>query len=267
MRWWEGLRAVEVAGPEGAEDHPVVWRDGELFLGAHPDPEAEQLLGVLGGERCPCLDVFEAWHAAHADGAILTVGSRHPSDAVWAPTDACRSLRADLRRWRSTAGALVEEARLGPGSATVDRLAAVVGPPERAAARRLGFLLLLGLDPVLLHRLQASVAHHLAGRPDGRELLAVATAARARPALEAIGWRGELCAIGLSSSGAAEISARSASLPPSWLASVWGRGLAGAADGAIVVEVEAVGAGGRFDVVAIAPGKAQVALRVAPVEE
>jgi hypothetical protein len=265
MRWWEGLARVACPGPEEASGHLLVWEDGELRLDAHPDPEADRTLGALGGDRCPCLDVLDAWRETHGDGGILTVGARHAGDRVGAPSGAVAELRADLRRWQSTAGALVEEARLARDSAAVDRLASAAGPPERLAARRLGFLLLLGLDPALLLRLQASVAADLATRPDRAAQLAVATAARARPALEAAGWRGDLADITLAPD--ASVTAGAVTLPPTWLASVWGRGLAGAVDGALVVDVTALAPEGGYEVIAAPPGKPQVASRVGPVGE
>ena len=269
MTWWEGLAPLEVAGPEDVPDHRLAWAAGELELTAHPDPEAEQALGALGGERCSCLDVLEAWVATHEDGSILTVGARGGDDVVRPPVEAVLELRADLRRWRATSGSLVEEARLSRDTRAVDRLAAVAGPAERVASRRLGALLLLGLDPVLLHRLQASVAAGFEGRADRRAALEVATAARAVPALRAAGWSGAGPGdVRLARDGeAAVVGTDEAVLPVGWLASVWGRGLAGAVEGALVQEVTSVTSEGSFEVVAAAPGKARMAPVVARVGE
>lgn len=265
MRWWEGLAELTVGGPDEAPDHRLVWRDGQLHLDAHPDPEAEEALGALGGERCACLDVLEAWRAAGTDGAILTVGARHPDDIVHPPTATIAELRADLRRWRATSGSLVEEARLSRERRAIDRIVAVAGPAERRAGRRLAFLLLLGLDRRLLRRLQGDVAAQLAESPDGDPQLVAATAARALPALAAAGWSGGLRDIRLGD--AARISAREAVLPRRWLAEVWGRGLERAVPLAVVTDVTAVTPAGAFEVVAIEPGKAGVASGVAPVGE
>jgi hypothetical protein len=190
MRWWEGLPAVDAAGPEGAPDHRLRWDAGELVLTAHPDPEADEAMGALGGERCPCLDVLHAWRASHHGGAILTVGSRHPGDTTTAPTSSIAELRADLQRWRATSGSLVEEARLSRDTHAIDRLIAVAGPAERVAARRLGFLLLLALDRTLLHRLQASVAASLSVGEGPWPQLTAATAARVLPEATRLGWSG-----------------------------------------------------------------------------
>lgn len=264
LAWFEGVASVEVAGPDEApDDHRLVWAAGELSLSAHPDPEAEQALGALGGERCACLDVLAAWDATHADGAVLTVGARGPDDVVRPPVEAVLELRADLRRWRATSGSLVEEARLSRDTNAIDRLVSVAGPAERVAARRLGFLLLLGLDPALLWRLQASVAAGFVGRPERSAQLTAATAARALPVLAALGWwTGSLRDVGLGPS--ASVSSSAVVLPPTWVASVWGRGLAGASSGELVVDVTSVTPAGEFGVVVAAPGKAQMARVVAP---
>jgi hypothetical protein len=265
--WWTGLPAVEVDGPQEADGHRLRWTGGELALLAHDDPEAERALGALGGERCACLDVLDAWQATHDDGAILTVGSRSAGDPITGVGPAVESLRADLRRWRATSGSLVEEARLSRDTHAIDRLVAVAGPAEAAAARRLGFLLLLDLDPALLHRLQASVAAAFADRPERAPQLTVATAARAADALRAAGWRGALADVRLGEAEVSEVTEESAVLPSTWLAEVWGRGLAGAVPGHLVVEVTAVTPDGGAEVVALAAGKSRMALRVAPVGE
>lgn len=265
MTWWVGLPDVETPGPDEAPHHPLVWRQGELRLAAHPDPEADEALGALGGDRCACLDVLDAWRAVHDDGSILTVGARHAADAVRPPAATTSELRAELRRWRAASGSLVEEARLSRDTKAIDRIVAIAGPAERRAGRRLAFLMLLAVDPRLLRRLQASVAAAFAGDEARWPQLTVATAARARPALAAIGWRGGLSSITLGP--AAEVGEDHAVLPPTWLGHVWGRGLEQTAADHLVVEVSAVAGEGRFDVIAMAPGKFGVASRVGPVGE
>lgn len=265
LPWWAGLPPLEAEGPEEADGHRLRWADGALHLLAHDDPEAERALGALGGERCACLDVLDAWEATHDDGAILSVASRGPHDPISAPSTAASSLRADLRRWRATSGSLVEEARRSQDTHALDRLVAVAGPAEAVAARRLGFLLLLGLDPALLHRLQASVAAALADRPGRAPQLTVATAARVVPVLQALGWAGTMADVRLE--GYAAVEERAVALPPTWLAAVWGRGLATAVADHLVVDVTGGTADGGYDVVAAAPGKPGMAVRVAPVGE
>ena len=265
MRWWEGLGEVETAGPDEAPEHRLRWRDGDLVLDAHPDPEAEEALGALGGERCPCLDVLEAWRDAPVHGAVLTVGARHLHDAVRPPAATVAELRAELRRWRATSGSLVEEARLARDTRAIDRLVAVAGPAERRAGKRLAFLLLLSLDGALLRRLQAHVADVLADDETRRPQLTAATAARALPALSAIGWTGTVRDVHLGDEP--RIGARDAVLRPTWLAEVWGRGLEAAVAGALVVDVTEVTGEHGFGVVSIEPGKSGVASRVARMGE
>jgi len=264
VRWWEGLGELAVAGPDEAP-HRLLWRDATLHLEAHPDPEAEAALGALGGERCACLDVLDAWQGAATSGAVLTVGARSADDAVQAPSATIAELRADLRRFRATTGSLVEEARLSRDTHAIDRLVAVAGPSERRAGHRLAFLLLLAVDGRLLRRLQADVAARLAEAADRDPQLTAATAARALPALTAAGWSGGLRDIRLGDEPRIDVG--EAVLPRTWLAHVWGRGVEGAVAGALVTNVTGVTAAGEFEVVAFEPGKPGVATRVAPVGE
>lgn len=239
--WWQGLPAIEAPG---VDDHRFVWTEGTFILDAHPDPEAERTLGALGAPRCVCLDVLDAWEACHDSGGMLIAGPRSGDDAIRAPVALARTLSDDLARWRRTF-----RADVGPNFASVDR----------TAARRLGFLLLLGLDARFLHRLQASVAAVLDA--SGRHVaLEVATAARALPALAALGWTGLRADIRLGP--VPSIEGDLAILPASWMASVWGRGLVDAVEGRFVVEVTARHPEGGVDVIALAPGKSELALRV-----
>lgn len=265
MNWWVGLPVVDADGPEGAPDHRLRWDSGDLVLTAHPDPEADEALGALGGERCPCLDVLHAWRASHRDGAILTVGARHRADTTTPPSSSIAELRADLQRWRATSGSLVEEARLSRDTHAIDRLIAVAGPAERLATRRLGFLLLLALDQELLRRLQASVAAALATDDARRPQLTAATAARLVLHAGRLGWAGGLGGVELGDE--AVFAHDRIVVPPAWVADVWGRGLAGAVPGHLVVGVTSVTPSGSFEVVAVAPGKPGVVGGVAPLGE
>lgn len=257
-RWWEGLEAVDAPGIVGDPPHHLHWGGGTFALTAHPDPEAERALGALGAPRCPCLDVLDAWEACHVSGAGLVAGVRHDDDAIRPPVALVQALSEDLDRWRRGADELVR-ARAVVGGRRVAALEHRLEPVERAAVRRLGFLQLLGLDPRLLHRLQASVAAALDA--SGRHVaLEVATAARALPALAALDWSGSVGDIRLGS--VASIGSHSVVLPTSWMASVWGRGLADAVDGHLVVEVTSLHPDGGCDVIALGPGKSELALRV-----
>ncbi|MBW3555667.1 MAG: hypothetical protein KY454_01885 [Actinobacteria bacterium] len=260
--WWEGLAEVQAQGPAGAEHHRLVWREGEFFLADHLDPEAELALVALGGERCPCLDLLDAWVAQHEEAAIFTVGARLATEGVELNDRLATARRAEVTRWRSHLTALRSNARRRSDRVALDRLGQVAGPAERAAASRLGLLYVLSLPPILQLRLQASVAATLAAR--GRlDRLMVPTAVRARPALREMGWLGrpadvELCV----EPAAAVIEDDRAVLPCGWLAEVWGRGL-GLLDAGLAVAVTAVAENGSIlEVLVAAPGKPQVPLTV-----
>lgn len=257
--WWEGMAPLEVPAPEGAGGHRLVWRDARLGLADHPDPEAERAVVALGGDRCPCLDVLDAWEACHRTGAMLIAGRRHRTERLVPPLEATRRLTDDLRHWRRSVSLVVGEARAAGDAAMLNRLAVLVAPVERTAAERLGFLLLLGLDQRLCDRLQASVAASLA-RSGSRGALAAATAARALPALRDMGWTGAAADISLGTDAA--VDARRVVLPPRWLAAVWGRGVAGAVPGHLVVDVVAVNADGSLEVLVAASGKGSFAASV-----
>jgi hypothetical protein len=244
--WWVGIPAIEVGGPPGAEEHRLAWRDGELELLAHGDPDADLALGALGGGTCPCLELLAAWRADHEEGAILVTGARHPGERLRAPVAALDAMKGDIARWRGAVDALRGEASAAEDGERLGRIAAVVAPVEAAARRRLASLLLLALDAQLQVRLQGSVAAALAGAGGGA-CLAVATFARVRPSARALGWSDD---------------GRGLELPEDWIASVWARGLADAVDGHLVVDVTSVTEEGAAVVVAAAPGKPRIEFRV-----
>lgn len=258
--WWLGLAAMETAGPAGAEDHGLSWRDGRLHLLAHPDPDADRALAALGGDVCPCLDLLDAWTEHHSTGSILVVATRDPDEPLPAPAAAIEAIAADLTRWRNALASIRADARAAQDGDVLDRLAALRSPEEAAAQRRLGGLLLLALDARLQHRLQSSVAAALATRPNDEPALAAATAARAIGPLRKIGWSGGLADIELGDTP--DLTPDHAVLPPSWVAAVWGRRLTTTPDGAFVLDVTSVTPTGAITVIAAAPGKPRVDIRV-----
>ena len=260
--WWHGLGPVESAGPAGAVEHRLEWRVGDLRLLAHPDPDAEAALGALGGDRCPCLDLLDAWRADHATGSCLVIGGRRSGERLAAPAAAVHALAADLARWRGARATLVADARAEGNGDVVDRLLALRSPQEEEAQRRLGALLLLGLDEHVRFRHQASVAAALAARHDDHAVAALtaATAARAVGPLRELGWQGDLADIRLGADP--QLTATRAVLPPSWTAAVWGRDVATTPAGELVLDVTSVTPEGDLSVRAAAPGKAEVVFRV-----
>jgi hypothetical protein len=61
-RWYRGVPPVvaELLVDDGVVHH-IAWRRGRLTLIEHPDPTGELALAALGGERCVCFDVLDAW--------------------------------------------------------------------------------------------------------------------------------------------------------------------------------------------------------------
>lgn len=261
--WWEGLAPVETAGPAGAEEHRLTFEDGELHLVAHPDPEADRTLAAFGGEVCPCLDLFEAWTQNHETGRVLVVGARGLDETLAAPAAAVDAIAADLARWRGALAALRADARAEGDGDVLDRLASLRSPEHEAALRRLGDLLLLTLDRRLQHRLQASVAASMAARLGSGSVpaaLTAATAARAIGALRGLGWSGGFAEIEVGD--APSLTAAHAVLPSTWIADVWGRGVLLTPDGSFVLDVTSVTDERGLTVLAAAPGKPQVEIRV-----
>jgi hypothetical protein len=250
--WWGGLADIETVGPPGAEDHRIRWDAGDLHLTAHPDPDADRAMHALGAPQCPCLAMLDAWEAAHVDGGFLVVAARDRSERLPVPSDAIALLTADLARWQGAIATL----RAEDDRAALERLAAAAAPAEADARRRLGALLLLALDPALQLRLQASVAAALG---DGTAL-EVATAGRALAPLRAAGWWGDRDGIRLGD--VPSIGEGEATLPRHWIPLVWAPGLAEVVPGHVVVDVTSVTPGGPADVLAAAPGKAGVVIRV-----
>lgn len=258
--WWTGLAEVETAGPAGAEGHRLSWRDGVLLLVAHPDPDADRALAAFGGDVCPCLDLLEAWEAEHRRGRILVVGARRADEELAAPAAAIDAITAELHRWRGALASLRADARAEEDGDLLDRLASLRSPEEAAAQRRLGGLLLLTLDRRLQHRLQASAAAALAADARAAAILAAATASRALPSLDRIGWRGGLGDITLGAMP--HLGIDRALLPRTWVAAVWGRHLADVVPDHLVLDVTEVTPEGAITVLAAAPGKPQVEIRV-----
>jgi hypothetical protein len=93
MSWFDSLPAADTTVPCGTGRHTVRWEAGRLTLSAHPDAEAEMVLGALGGDKPGCVTLAETW-ARHADDlAVLTAGPRCAADRVsvdWADVEELR---------------------------------------------------------------------------------------------------------------------------------------------------------------------------------
>lgn len=109
MSWFDSLPAADTTVPCGTGSHTVRWETGRLTLSAHPDAEAEMVLGALGGDKPGCVTLAETW-ARHADDlAVLTAGPRCGTDRVqvdWADVEELREqLPARLTQLVSGTGA------------------------------------------------------------------------------------------------------------------------------------------------------------------
>lgn len=269
--WYDGVAPVEldVPGALGGGSHRLVWRQGSLVAEHHPDADAERALEALGGGRCPCLDLLDAWDAHARDPAVLAVGTRGPDDRVRLDRVELQGLlEGPVADWRrQVATALTYVTTTAPRTAVDREEAATEGPvaaAEAALRRRIEFLRLFTMPPDIQHRLAVTVAAHAEEvwadpsfrRAHGprveaalvaRATTAVRAAARASAGAAADagvdvgGDRGgggdvevavELMAAGRPASLIARAATRrrcgavTVRLPVSWLAAVWGRGVA-----------------------------------------
>jgi hypothetical protein len=66
--WYLGVPPVvaEFVVADGTV-HRIGWRRGRLVLVDHPDPTGELALAALGGHRCVCFDVLDAWRTRPRD--------------------------------------------------------------------------------------------------------------------------------------------------------------------------------------------------------
>jgi hypothetical protein len=186
--WWLGLQAAQAPVTCGGKKHRLRWEAGELVALDHEDPEAERTLAALGGQRCACVDLLDAWAKHTADLSVLVLASRGPTDAFAAPQG--RPSDEEL------------PTLLGLGGGLPDRLVATVAATW---AERLD-----EAEPQL-PRLQAALYGRAAtslrgwlGEPAARIKLSMGEPARLSRNARAI----------------------RAQLPFSWLVDVWAKGLA-----------------------------------------
>jgi hypothetical protein len=250
-RWWLGFPAAQASIPCGEHSHRLRWEAGELTALDHGDLEAESALAALGGERCTCVEVIEAWRRHQDDPRVLVIASRGPADPIaadgeWAaqlaatpaltsppPPSPAGAISRKLFRRRGAPPGTPHQVRSRP----VVRLAAGTAPFRTQAENEL--LGLLGLGGGLPDRLVASVAAAWAER-----LADPGSAVNgALPALHA-SMHGRLAAAVRSWLGRADaavelelVDARQtpvlresagvirAELPFGWLPEVWSRGV------------------------------------------
>ncbi len=250
--WWAGLAPAEARLTCGGDQHRLAWREGELRAPDHADADAERTLAALGGERCACVEMLDAWHAHSSDLRVLVLGSRGPSDPLAAPRDAGTGVSGGLLAGAGPRGpvraAAHRTALFHYGSAAVARVMVSGGP---AAGVTPGGLVpdpdaelagLLGLGGGLPARLAATVAAAWAARLEGLDRpdtagpavarLHAALAGRATAALRT--WLGDPALpvdVRMTDGSAEPLLARvgdglRAELPFGWLSRVWARDLA-----------------------------------------
>jgi len=232
--WWVGLAPAQATVECGGQAHRLRWKDGALGVLDHRDPDGERALAALGGERCTCIELFDAWCSHARDPRVLTLASRGPSDLL-AHQDADPRQPGNPRKagWHTAPGYAVGRRTVGRGGPAATAIGP--GPPAGNSEQRLGDLLTLAGG--LSDRLVATVAAHwrqqlrAGGGGPVRAQLNAALYGRALASLQP--WResesdvhvimvdeGEQVAA-FEREGTAELR-----LPFGWICEVWARGLA-----------------------------------------
>jgi hypothetical protein len=260
MSWFDSLPPAEATVPCGAGAHTVRWTAGQLTLPAHPDAEAERVLGALGGDKPECVTLTETWARHAADLAVLTTGPRCAADRVRVDREEIAAQRASLPPgWTQAASVPMVAGPAGPARARRAMLPAPgtrVDEARRRQVDRIELLELLALGPEFQFRLSGTVsaawaAPDRAGERAGRRpAFTAALTGRLAPAAgdwlgigpdtvtatphEGPGW-GTLAVTGTGTARRLH-----ASLPVGWLADVWACGMA-LAGGHLVVAVDEPG--------------------------
>lgn len=218
----------------GHARHRIVWEAGTLHAADHADPDGERTLAALGGPRCTCVDVLDAWARQREAPGLLAALSRGPADPLaprvrtsgwfgYAPPNttlyAGRTYRASgAAGWPSASGAPAP-----PGPAT-------------------DLALLAGLGPAVGARLVAAVTTALLASGDGAHRPALEASLYGRAVAAARVWSGDPALdVDVRPAAGTEVVAATLTdadadadrptplllvLPPGWVAEVWGRGLA-----------------------------------------
>jgi hypothetical protein len=260
MSWFDSLPPAEATVPCGAGAHTVRWTAGQLTLPAHPDAEAELVLGALGGDKPECVTLTETWARHTADLAVLITGPRYAADRVRVDREEVAAQRASLPPgWTQAVSVPMVAGPTGPAGARRAMLPAPgprIDEARRRQADQIELLELLTLGPEFQFRLSGTVsaawaAPDRAGERAGRRpAFTAALTGRLAPAAgdwlgigpdavtvtphEGPGW-GTLAVTGTGTGQRLH-----ASLPVSWLAGVWACGMA-VAGGHLVVAVDEPG--------------------------
>jgi hypothetical protein len=265
MSWFESLPPAETAMPCGSGTHIVRWEAGQLTLPAHPDAEAELVLGALGGEKPACVALTETWDRHAADLTVLATGPRCAADTVSVGWDQVAEQRASLPSGWPQAGSaptVTMPAGSAPRARKVARRLAysAAGPgieeAHRRQVQRIELLELLALGAGFQFRLTGTViaAWAESGRADERAahrpaLIAALTGRFAPAARDWLGIDPDAVTViphedqgwgALAMTGTGAGRRLRASLPVDWLAEVWACGMA-VAGGNLIVAVEEPG--------------------------
>lgn len=244
--WWAGLPAAQAAVSCGGQEHRLRWQAGELRALDHADADAERILAALGGQRCCCVDMLDAWHRHATDLRVLVLASRGPADQLSPQPTPARPGGASVAR--QAGGLTLVRARGGPASSSASSASFThpnarrrpAHPAPATAEPEYELIELLQLGGSLPDRLAATVAANWStrlGQPDevtkrAHAKLHAALYGRATASLRA--WLGEQALpVDLEmidgrrqprlSQHEAGISAE---LPFGWLVDVWAKGLA-----------------------------------------
>ena len=92
--WWAAFGPVGTSVQCGDGKHQLRWADGTLQAVDHPDAEGELVLGALGGDTSPCLDLVAAWGKHCDDLSVLAIGPRSASDQLRIPAAVLEEITA-----------------------------------------------------------------------------------------------------------------------------------------------------------------------------
>ena len=161
--WWTGIAPGQAIVECGGEQHRLRWDAGSLAALDHDDAEGERALAALGGQRCTCVDLLDAWGHHADDLRVLVLGRRSAIDELVEQVDPMRGNQggwyaAPRRAPRSIArGSITVTGHVmlaGPGSgpfASAGRVSAQQRAEDELTA-------LMGLGGALPDRLAATVA-------------------------------------------------------------------------------------------------------------
>ncbi|HLX46739.1 MAG TPA: hypothetical protein VKS82_00220 [Streptosporangiaceae bacterium] len=220
-RWWQALPPAEATIQCGEREHVLRWADGALTLPAHPDAEAELVLGALGGQSAACVEAAGMWGRHSDDLDVLALGPRSAVDRVTITRDELGWARAHVlpapggpagpppgaagsgaqqayqsRLITTLIGTAGVRASVSPfGTAAAGSPGQIAGPAfvfqaspdpdtRRSRVSRIELLSLFALGPPFQMRLTGAVAASLDGqtRAANRPRLAAALTGRLAPA-------------------------------------------------------------------------------------